>query len=248
MARFIAIASAKGGVGKTTFVTNLATALAQQGKRVIAVDSNVTTSNLGLHLGIPLYPYTIQDVLKGRATVKQALYYHPAGFRIMPADVSIKKLMIPRSHRLVNLLTKLDHADYALIDCAAGLGRESLAAVEAADEMITVTLPELPALTDALKVIKFGDRFGTKQVGVVVNRVAKERHEYSQQEIEDFLGVPVITMIPEDPAIRRSIAHKTPLVIHKPRSKSAKHFHHVASRLTGKPVKKQPLSLFNWLR
>ena len=69
MTRIIACASGKGGVGKTTFVANLGVALAELGKDVIAVDTNLTTPNLGLHLGVPLYPTTLHDVLKGKASM-----------------------------------------------------------------------------------------------------------------------------------------------------------------------------------
>ncbi|MBU0952826.1 MAG: cell division ATPase MinD [Nanoarchaeota archaeon] len=250
MARFITIASAKGGVGKTTFVSNLATALAQQGKRVIAIDSNLTTSNLGLHLGIPLYPHTLQDVLKGRISPGKALYTHSAGFRVLPADISMRQIMVPRASRLLNVLSRLDQADFVLIDAAAGLGREALAAVEAGDELITVTTPELPALTDALKVIKFADRFSTINLGVVINRVAKERHEYSQEEVEEFLGVPVISSIPEDPAVRRAIANKTPVVLYHPHAKASRRYHHIATQLTGVPATLPSgfSRLVSWLR
>src|SRR4030042_2598470 len=95
MTRIITIASGKGGVGKTTLVSNLAAALAGFKKSVIAVDGNLTTANLGIHLGIPLYPVTLQDVLNGKARLKDALYYHDSGFRVLPADVSIEKLLSP---------------------------------------------------------------------------------------------------------------------------------------------------------
>ena len=89
MTRIITVASGKGGVGKTTLVSNLATALANFKKSVIAVDGNLTTPNLGLHLGIPLYPVTLQDVLNGHSSLNEALYYHPAGFTVLAGLVGV---------------------------------------------------------------------------------------------------------------------------------------------------------------
>lgn len=252
MTRIIVVASGKGGVGKTTVVSNLAAALSGFNKNVIAVDANVTTSNLGLHLGIPLYPVTLQDVLKGRATVKDALYYHPAGFRVVPADVSIKKIMVPRTESLIDVFYKLmGEADFVLVDCAAGLGREAKAAIEAADEMITVTNPELPALTDALKLGKFAEDSETRNLGVILNRVRKEKHEVKDSEVEEFLNLPIIGKVHEDISVRKSIANKMPVVIHNPRSRSAQQFKQIAANLIGEDYKPGLFiieKLFGWLK
>ena len=252
--RIITVSSAKGGVGKTTFVANLSTALAKAGKSVIAVDANLTTSNLGIHLGIPMYPKTLQDVLKGRARLKDAVYYHPAGFRVLPADISLKKLMLPKSSELMDVFYKLSgNADFVIIDSAAGLGKEAQAAIEAADEMITVTNPEMPAMTDALKVMKVADKYETKQLGVVVNRVRHEKGEQGRDEIEEFLDAPLLGHVHEDNNVRASIRHKQPVMLHSPNSSSSKQFAEIASKLLGEE-KSPALSVsfaqrfFGWLR
>ncbi len=252
MTRIIVVSSGKGGVGKTTLVSNLATALSELNRNVIAVDANLTTSNLGLHLGIPLYPKTIQDVLKRKAVVKDALYYHPAGFRVVPADVSLKKLMIPKTDTLLDVFYKLTgDADFVLIDSAAGLGREAKAAIEAADEMITVTNPELPALTDALKLAKLAERYETKNLGVVLNRVKNESHEISESDVEEFLNLPIIGRVHEDRNVRKAIANKTPVVMYKSGSRSAQQFRQIAARLAGEEYRPRSFlieKLFGWLR
>jgi septum site-determining protein MinD len=253
MTRIICVSSAKGGVGKTTFVANLATALARAGKSVIAVDANLTTSNLGIHLGIPMYPTTLQDVLKGRRRLKDALYYHPAGFRVLPADISLKKLMLPRSSELMDVFYKLSgSADFIIIDSAAGLGKEAQAAIEAADEMITVTNPELPAMTDALKVIKVADKYETKHLGVVLNRVRHEKGEPSAAEVEGFLDSSLLGHVHEDSCVRQSIRRKEPVILSRPNSSASKQFRDIAAKLIGAevPAAESGLlaSLFGWLR
>lgn len=252
MTRIITVASGKGGVGKTTLVSNLASSLASFKKSVIAVDGNLTTPNLGLHLGIPLYPVTLQDVLNGDARLNDAMYYHPAGFTVLPADLSLKKLRLADSHELVDIFYKLiGGCDFIIVDSAAGLGKEALAAVEAADEIITITNPELPALTDALKLGNLANKYGTHNLGVVVNRVKDVKHEFSLTAVENFLELPILGKIPEDHEISKAVARKRPVVVHNPKAKSSQHIMSIAARLIGEEFKPRvPISsrLFGWLK
>ncbi|MCX6814384.1 MAG: cell division ATPase MinD [Candidatus Aenigmarchaeota archaeon] len=252
MTRIIAVASGKGGVGKTTVVSNLAAALSHFRKSVVAIDANLTTSNLGLHLGIPLYPVTLNDVLNGRARVKDALYYHSAGFRVIPGDVSLTKLMVPQSNKLLDVFYKLaGDADFVLIDTAAGLGKEAQTTIKAADEMITVTNPEMPALTDALKLSKLANDFETDNLGVIVNRIKNMPHEVPVHRIEEFLRLPVIGRIYEDHNVGKSIANRQPVVLYKPNSISSQQIKAIAATLIGEQyVIRRPVThrFFGWLR
>jgi len=232
MTRIIAIASGKGGVGKTTVVSNLSSALSVFEQSVIAVDANFTTANLGLHMGIPMYHTTIQDVIKGKD-----------GFRIIPADISIENVITPSSHKIVDSMYKLlNKTDFVLIDSAAGLGKEAVSTIKASDELITVTNLELPALTDALKLIRVAERYHTHNLGVVVNRVRKESWEFPLEQVEEFLGVPVIGIINEDQNVRKAIAEKSPVVSHNPGALSSQQFLAVAANILGMEYKiKRPV-------
>jgi septum site-determining protein MinD len=252
MTRIIAVASGKGGVGKTTVVSNLAAALSHFRKSVVAIDANLTTSNLGLHLGIPLYPVTLNDVLNGRARVKDALYYHSAGFRVIPGDVSLSRLMVPQSNKLLDVFYKLaGDADFVLIDTAAGLGKEAQTTIKAADEVITVTNPEMPALTDALKLSKVASDFETDNLGVIVNRIKNMPHEVPVHRIEEFLGLPIIGKIYEDHNVGKSIASRQPVVLYRPNSIASQQIKAIAARLIGEQyVIRRPVThrFFGWLR
>ncbi len=251
MGRIITVASGKGGVGKTTFVSNLASVLAQHDKPTVAVDANLTTPNLGLHLGIPLYPVTLQDVLSGEAKLKEAMYNHKLGFKIIPADISLRRLSKTSANELINILYKLsDGFDYVLIDSAAGLGREALVAIEAADEMITLTNPEMPALVDALKLDRISEKTETHNLGAVVNRIGYDRRsEVTLDEIREFLGMHILGTIPEDKHIKRALANKEPVVSHKPGSPAARGFQDIAAKLSGIKVNRGKFTkIFSWLK
>ena len=123
MAKLLTIISGKGGVGKTTTAINLGAALNSFGKEVIVVDANLTTPNVGLHLGAPIVPVNLNHVLLGKAKISDAIYEHESGTKIIPSSLSVKELrrLNPKKLREVGKsLRKM--ADFVLFDAAAGLG------------------------------------------------------------------------------------------------------------------------------
>jgi septum site-determining protein MinD len=156
--------------------------------------------------------------------------------KIIPASLSadsIKDVSIERFQSvMLNLLGK---ADIVIVDAAAGLGKEALAAISVADDLIIVTNPELPAVTDALKTIKVAEEKGTRILGVVVNRVRGMKHELSLDEIKSMLEVPILAAVPEDLAVPRSIAKRIPVVHHRPRSRASLEFQRLAAKIIGEP-------------
>ncbi len=233
--RLICVTSGKGGVGKTTVVSNLASALTELGQNVIAVDANLTTPNLGLHLGYHLAGKTLHDVLRGRAKLNQAIYSHPYGFKILPASMSVNDLQNVDVGRLPSaVLGLMGKADYVLMDSAAGLGREALYAMQASNEILVVTNPDLPSVADALKVVKIAERTDKKVLGVVVNRVQRKWHELSDYEIEKTLGHKVLVTIPEDKNVAKAITLKMPVTEFAPTTESSLAIKQLAHNLVGR--------------
>src|SRR4030042_3368410 len=137
MAKVYAIISGKGGVGKTTTTINLGVSLNYLGEEVIIVDANLTTPNVGIHLGAPIVPTTLNHVLNNQAKLEDAIYEHESGTKIMPASLSLKETEKIRYNKLPDIIKGLKKiTEHILIDAAAGLGREARAAIESADEII----------------------------------------------------------------------------------------------------------------
>jgi septum site-determining protein MinD len=257
MTRLILLTSGKGGVGKTTLTSNLSAALADLGENVIAVDANLTTPNLGLQLGMHLAPKTLHDVLKGEARLTNAIYPHPYGFKVIPASLGLNDLKGVDVGRLPEVsFSLLGKADYVVMDSAAGLGREALSALSASDEILIVTNPDLPSVTDALKMLKLAEESDIKVIGVVVNRIKGHDHELTGEEIKSLLDIPIVAEIPEDPNISKSIAEKKPIVKYSPNSPAAVEIKRLASFLVGKEYKEIELSenpgffqrIINWFK
>src|SRR3990167_1133601 len=132
MSKLITITSGKGGVGKTTTSINLAAALNSFGKNVIIVDANLTTPNVGLHLGAPIVPISLNHVLLGKADISDAIYEHESGTKIVPSSLSVRELSRLNHSKLKDVGKKLRKlADFVIYDSAAGLGVEAIAAIEA---------------------------------------------------------------------------------------------------------------------
>ena len=234
MTRLITLCSGKGGVGKTTISTNLAAALHKFGKDVVLVDGNTTTPNVSVILGMPKLPITIQDVLAGNARLEDSIYLHPSGLKVIPAGLSMKHNKQKQKKKMAKVFSNLvGNVEYGLIDCSAGLGDEAKSAMESGDELILITNPEIHALTDGLKAIEHARGIGVKTLGVILNRVNNKDYEMSKENVEEFLEVPVIGMIPEDESVKKAISMKKPLIYAYPNSPASRAIKKLAARMVG---------------
>jgi len=238
MTRFIVITSGKGGVGKTTTAVNLGAAIKYFDENVLVIDGNLTTPNVGLHLGSPEAPVNLNHVLLGKADAHEAVYEHESGIKIIPSSLSIKELrkLDDSTDNLKNF--KKDFAklsDNIIVDSAAGLGGEATSAMKLADEIIIVTNPEMPAITDALKTIKLAEQMKKPVTGVIITRVRGNSIEMQPETVKEMLEVPILGMVPEDIAVSEALSMKTPVVIAKPKSKAARAYKEIAAQIVGKP-------------
>ncbi|MDO8643294.1 MAG: cell division ATPase MinD [Candidatus Woesearchaeota archaeon] len=231
--RFILVASGKGGVGKTTASLNIACALAQFGRDVVVVDANMSTPHIGIMLGSPLLENTLNKALRGSRSVRDCAYVHPSGIRIVPSSIALGEYAPEHTKQLRSVLAELaGTAEFVLIDASAGLGPEFRDAVRASDEILVVTSPDLPAVSDALKLIAGAGEQGMPILGVVVNRVGLSE-TLTLDNIRDLISEPIIGWVPEDRAVRSSLLIKQPVVFSHPDTAAAVGFKKVAATLLG---------------
>lgn len=235
MARVIAVISGKGGVGKTTVSLNIAAALVKRfSKRVTVVDCNVTTSHVGLHLGMYYHPANLNKVLKDEAHINDAIHEHHTGINVVPASLSLSDLKGVDMTRIKEKIDSLhNHNDVIILDSGPGLGREAMSCLKACEEVVYVTTPYIPAVMDIVRCREVVAEMGLKELGLVVNMREWDRHEMNRQEIEQLTRVPIIAEIPMDREVRRSLAEKMPSVLHKPRAKSSRPFFKLAALIAG---------------
>jgi len=235
MSRLIVITSGKGGVGKTTTAVNLGAAINHLGGDVLVIDGNLTTPNVGIFLGATEVPINLNHVLLGKAEPEEAVYEHESGIKIMPSSLSIKELRKVDSSRIGDFRRDFKKlSDYIIVDCAAGLGNEAEGAISIADEIIIVTNPELPAITDALKTIKLAEEMGKSILGIIVTRVKMNNIEMSPESVKAMLEAPILGCVPEDSSVQEALNMKNAVVYTHPKSKSARAYKEIAAKIINK--------------
>lgn len=239
MAKIYSIVSGKGGTGKTTSVINLAAALNSFGEDVLVVDANLSTPNIGLHFGAPIVPVTLNHVLDGKAELTDAIYKHDSGIKILLSSLSISELRKLRYEKLIALREQLKKfSKYIILDSSAGLGVETEASINMADEIILITQAEMPSVTDALKTAKLAEQLNKKVAGFIITRCQARKTEMPIENVIDMLDLPLLGIIPEDKNMQKSLFLKNPIVLTHPRSKASKAYKRIAKRILGQEEKR----------
>lgn len=231
----IGVLSGKGGVGKTTLTFNLGAAMTDFGKSVVIVDGNMTTPNLGIHAGIPLYPTTLHDVLKGKVDIYDVMHIMPSGLKIVPASINLSDLAgVDPAYLGDHLRDLVGKLDYVLIDGAPGLGGEALSILNASHQVLGVSTPDLPALTDLLKSIRLVNESSREYLGTVLNMVRNKPFEPKREHIEGLLeDNAILGSIPHDDSVRYALSKRMPVIHHKPNSRASVQIKALAANMTG---------------
>ena len=231
MSRIIGLVSGKGGVGKTTTAVNLASALVEHGLSAVVIDGNLDTPNVGVFLGNPVVDVSIHRVLQGKDSFLNATESHISGLDFVAGGLA-GNAMRGVKHSRLKKIKELDH-DFVLVDGPAGLGADVQEIVKCLDEFVIVTNSEMPAITDALKTVKYLEGKKKKIVGIVVTRVKKDNLDVSLNSIEEMLEHPVIGMIPEDDHVRESVFLKDTAVSAFPSSAVTKGYLRLGAGFAG---------------
>ncbi len=241
-AQVITITSGKGGVGKTTAVANLATALAADGRKVVCMDGDIGLRNLDVVMGLEnRIVYDIVDVIEGRCKLKQAMIrdkHYPELYLIPAAQTRDKNAVSPSDMiRICNDLRP--DADFVIIDSPAGIERGFRNAIAAADRVIVITNPEVSAVRDADRVVGILEAEEKGSPALILNRLnhalVKNNDMLSAEDVLDLLGIQLIGIVPEDESVIIGSNRGTP-VVNDPKSRAGQAFRNIARRMQGQDV------------
>jgi flagellar biosynthesis protein FlhG len=240
--RVLAVASGKGGVGKTNVTANLAVALAQRGARVWVLDADLGLANLDMVYGVRP-AHTLEDVLRGDRRLADVVAEGPAGVRLVPAASGMAELTALTPAQQLRMLEEVDaldgELDVLLIDVAAGISSNVLYFAAAATETLVVTTPEPTAIADAYALVKLlATRWGRRTFPVLVNMAsnaadAAAAFERLASVASRFLAVRLesVGWVPCDDAVPRAVRAQTPVVLAAPDAPAARAIADVAARL-----------------
>lgn len=231
MARVYAVASSKGGVGKTTTTANLSATLAAADYDVAVVDGDIGMANLGNQLGIDGDGPTLHDVLAGSATPAEATYEGPHGISVVPGDTALTAFGKADVTQLGGVLGSLADRDFVFVDTGAGLSHETALPLGLADEVILVSTAERDSLGDTEKTRELANRLGVDVVGVVLTRVAEVPESTAPLE------APVLGTIPEDAGLPAASDVGLPITLHDPDAPAAAAYRGVASTIADGPIR-----------
>ena len=159
--RVIAITGGKGGVGKTSVSVNLATGLANAGRRVVLLDGDLGLANVDVFLGLSPR-YTMAHVLSGERSLEEVIVESPQGVQIVPGASGVAELanLSAAGHlSLVQAFSSLAmRLDVLVIDTSAGIAHSVVQFTQAAQHVLLVVCDEPASLTDAYALMKRSDQ------------------------------------------------------------------------------------------
>jgi flagellar biosynthesis protein FlhG len=235
----IAVTGGKGGTGKTSVAVNLATALAQMGRRTLLLDGDLGLANCDVLLGLTPR-YTLEHVLSGERALEEVILETEAGVRVIPAASGVARMANMSSseqHGLVQAFGALPcPLDVLIVDTAAGIADQVLQFCQAAQQVLVVLRDEPTSLTDTYALIKLLSRErGVQHFRVVTNftrqpgqgQIAFRR---LQRVTDRYLDVVLehVGDIPEDMALQRSVQAQKPVLEAFPRSPASQAFRQLA--------------------
>ena len=245
--KVIAVASGKGGVGKSNVSINLATCMAANGHNVMLLDADLGLANIDVLLGLrPIY--NLSHVLDGERTLDEILMTGPGGIQVIPASSGMQHMaeLSPAEHvGVVRAFSELSYdVDTLIIDTAAGISDSVVTFSRAAQEIVVVVGDEPASITDAYALIKLlNQRYGINRFRVLANmvqstqegrnlfaKISKVTDSYLDVML-DFCGI-----IPFDEFIRKSVRKQRAVSELFPRSRSAQAFKNLARKADNWPL------------
>jgi ATP-binding protein involved in chromosome partitioning len=243
--RVVAVASSKGGVGKTTVAVNLAVALAQAGQRVGLLDGDIHGPNVPLMVGLAMeQPFALGDKIfppqaHGVSVMSMGL--------LVPAEAPViwRGPMLHQAMRQMLRDVMWGQLDYLVVDLPPGTGDVQLTLVQSLPlaGAVMVTTPQAVALADVLKGAEMFRQLGVPVLGIIENMSYYRCQHCGQAEaifgeggarrLAERLGVPVLGQIPLDPAVRLGGDGGTPVVVSGPETDAGRALRPAAAAVAG---------------
>ena len=229
-ARVITVSSGKGGVGKSSFSTNLAIYLSSLGKRVLIIDADFGLANIEVLLGVRP-KYNFYHMLKGEKNISEIIVDTDYGIKLISGGNGLKELSSVNNSEVKYFIEQFEYidkiADIIIVDTGAGISSNVTNFIMASDESIIVTTPEPTSFTDAYTLIKIMKEQNEviDKINVVINK-ADDKYEAERiftklsHVCQKFLGINIQNLgyIQSDLALIKAVKQQKPAIISFPES------------------------------
>lgn len=252
----ITVTSGKGGVGKSTTLANLAVGMADEGKKVVAVDFDIGLRNLDMLLGLEnRIVYNVIDVMEEKCNLSQALINdkHSKNLYFLPASQTNDKNILNKDKVKVLLDTLKKEFDIILLDSPAGIEGGFEHAIAFADRALIISTPDVSSVRDADRVIGIIDAKSEKAKAgeevlkhVIINRVKPELVErgdmLNTDDVLNILALPLIGVVPDCEKVISSTNLGEPIIRDK-NAQSGEAYRRISKRILGEEVDYLDLSV-----
>ena len=230
-----AIASGKGGVGKTTTAVNLGATLADRGNSVVVLDTDLGMANLAGFLDFEVEDPTLHEVLAGEADPEDAIYEAPGDVHVLPSSTDIEAFAKSDPSNLQDVVADLhERYDYVLLDTGAGVSYDTLIPLAVADAVLLVATPDVASVRDTAKTGELAERVGSTVAGAILTKRSSDI--LNAADVEETLGTDVLAVIPQDEAVPMGIDAGRPLSVFAPNAPAGRAYHDLAAILDGEAV------------
>lgn len=176
--RTIAITSGKGGVGKSSIVSNMAYLLGTMRKSTYILDADLALGNIDIMLGM-IPKFNIRDLISGTKSMKDIIVEGPFGIKIIPATSGISEfsnLSIDEKNILLSSFQDIPDYDFLLMDTSAGISSNVVYFNAISQDVFVIITPDPASLTDSYATVKvLNKETGRRDFQVIVNMVKDER-------------------------------------------------------------------------
>ncbi|MBV1898912.1 MAG: MinD/ParA family protein [Cycloclasticus sp.] len=247
--RVIAVASGKGGVGKTNLSVNLGIAFCKLGRKVALLDADMGLANVDILLG--LHPeFNLTHVLSGEKTLDEIVVEGPQGLKVIPASSGVQHMAemgTLEQAGIINAFSEFqEEIDLLLVDTAAGIHGGVINFARACQEVLIVVCDEPTSLTDAYALIKLLNRdHGLSRFHIITNMVESLQHgKMLYQKLckvtDQYLDVALYFTgaVPFDPSLRKSVQKQQAVLESAPNSHAAVAIKNLANKIDRWPVQR----------
>lgn len=251
MARIVVVTSGKGGVGKTTSSSAIASGLALAGKKTAVIDFDIGLRNLDLIMGCERrVVYDFVNVINGEATLNQALIKDKrvGNLFILPASQTRDKDALTKEgvRRVLDDLIEMNF-DFIICDSPAGIEAGALMALYFADEAIITTNPEVSSVRDSDRILGILDSKSRRseeslepvKQHLLLTRYCPARVNQGEMlsvgDVEEILNIPLLGVIPESQSVLNASNKGVPVIFDE-ESNAGSAYQDAVDRLLGKEV------------